>query len=234
MEPVVTALPDTALSGSLLPDPGPSDPAVSDATPSIAELRGRSEAAVAEVGAGGTVHRLRPLALRPVPPPEAVPAKRCPAGHPNDVEATACRLCETALDPAAAVVDVRPEPLARLLLEDGTAIDLVADLVIGRCPGGPGSTDGFDQPGDGTVRSSGAHDTLTVSGRQVSRCHLVVEPRGWRLLVRDTASTNGTFVTRRGERGRRRVPEERAVTLRIGDTIHFGTRQALVVAARPG
>jgi hypothetical protein len=181
----------------------------------------------------GIGRRLRSLALRPVPPPDAIPAKRCPNGHPNDPEATGCRLCQAGLDVAAPVVDVRPEPLARLLLEDGTAVDLVADLVIGRCPADPGPADGFDPRPDGTIGSDGAGDTLTVTGRPVSRRHLVVEIRGWRLLIRDVGSTNGTFVARHGERGRRRVPDARAVTLRIGDTIHFGTRQALVVAARP-
>ncbi len=153
------------------------------------------------------------LALRPVPAPDGVPAKRCPDGHPNDPEATVCRLCHHRLDQAASIVDLPPEALARLLLEDGTAIDLIDDLVIGRCP-----------PGD-----DGTRTPLVVSGRQVSRCHLSIEIRGWRLLIRDQGSTNGTFISRRGERGRRRVPEDRSIPLGVGETVHFGDRQALVV-----
>jgi hypothetical protein len=153
-----------------------------------------------------------------VPRPDTIPAKRCPVGHPNDPEAIACRLCDHALDPAAAVVDLIPRVLARLLLEDGAAVDLATDLMVGRCP-----------PED----DGGPVDTLTVTGRQVSRLHLVIEVRGWRLLIRDLGSTNGTFLTRRGERGRRRVPEDRAVTLGVGDTVHFGDRQALVADPPP-
>lgn len=154
----------------------------------------------------------RPLALRPVPPLDAVPAKRCPAGHPNDVEAVECRICRDPLDAAAAVVEVLPEPLGRFLLEDGSAAELVTDLVIGRSPAGDGD-----------------EALLTVPGRQVSRTHLRLEVRGWRLRILDLGSTNGTFVTRQGERGRRRVPEDRPVPLHIGDTVHFGSRQALIV-----
>lgn len=153
------------------------------------------------------------LALRPVPAPDGIPAKRCPLGHPNDPEATDCRLCDHRLDVAASIVDLAPEPLARLLLEDGTAVDLVDDLVVGRCP-----------PDDDRPAES-----LVVTGRQVSRRHLRIEIRGWRLLIQDQGSTNGTFITRRGERGRRRVPEDRSIPLRIGETVHFGDRQALIV-----
>lgn len=160
---------------------------------------------------GGSA-RSRPLALRPVPPLHGIPAKRCPDGHPNDPEAVTCRLCDHPIDVAVSVVDLQPGPLGRLLLEDGTATALVADLTVGRCP-----------PDDE------APDTLVVVGRQVSRVHFAVEVRGWRLGVRDRGSTNGTFITRRGERGRRRVPEDRSVPLAIGDAIHFGARQALVV-----
>ena len=152
------------------------------------------------------------LALRPVPTPDGIPAKRCPVGHPNDPEAEICRLCRQPIDAATSVVDLVPRSLGRLLFEDGTAVDLVTDLWIGRCPP--------DEPGV---------ESLTVTGRQVSRCHLVVQVRGWRLLVRDEGSTNGTFLTRRGERGRRRIPEDQAAPLALGDTIHFGARQALVV-----
>ncbi len=104
--------------------------------------------------------------------------------------------------------------MARLLFEDGTAVEVADDLMIGRSP-----------------VSEGLRATLTVNGRQVSRQHLVLEIRGWRLYARDWGSTNGSFLTRRGERGRRRISTEDGVPLRIGDSIHFGSRQALV--ARP-
>lgn len=158
------------------------------------------------------------LALRPVPEPDGIPSKRCPDAHPNDPEATVCRLCTQPLDVAASIVDLPVEPLARLLLEDGTAIDLVESVLIGRCP----PTEHHDA------------DTLIVTGRQVSRLHLLIEVRGWRLLIQDQGSTNGTFVTRRGERGRRRVPEDHSIPLGVGETVHFGDRQALVVGPAGG
>lgn len=151
-----------------------------------------------------------------VPAMEPIPTKLCRQRHANDPDADRCRLCDHPFDGAAAVIDVPPAVVGRLLLEDGTAIDVVADLAIGRSP-----------------RGDGGRDTLTVAGSQVSRQHLVVEVRGWELYARDCDSTNGTFVTRRGERGRRRVSGDEAVPVRIGDALHFGSRQALVVPARP-
>ncbi len=101
-------------------------------------------------------------------------------------------------------------------MEDGTAVEIADDLMVGRHPVGDHSL-----------------DTLTVTGRQVSRRHLMLEVRGWDLYVLDCESTNGTFLTRRGTRGRRRVPSDEGLGVRIGDSIHFGSRQALVVPS-PG
>ena len=188
-------------------------------------MSGASESATAPVGLPGSeleARRValgperRPLALRPVPPLDGIPAKRCPAGHANDLEAMQCRLCGQAIGVATPIVDVPPEPLARILLEDGTAVDLDTDLLIGRSPSAENGT-----------------ETLTVAGRQVSRRHLLIEVRGWRLRVRDVESTNGTFLSRQGERGRRRIPDGVTAPVHLGDTIHFGSRQALIVAYAP-
>lgn len=156
--------------------------------------------------------------LRPVPPMapmEPIATKLCPDLHPNDPGSTTCRICDRPFDGAAEIVSMAPVAVGRLLLEDGSAVDVADNLIVGRSP-----------IGDDNL------DTLTVSGRQVSRRHLVLEARGWQLFVKDCDSTNGTFLTRRGEKGRRRVPNDEAIPVRIGDSIHFGSRQALVVQAR--
>jgi hypothetical protein len=193
---------------------------------------------------------LTPLALRPVPSLSAIPSKVCSDGHPNDPDASLCRLCQEDLGVATLVQDVPPEPLGRLLLEDGSGVELVDDLVVGRHPERPDPNPGPgpqpsaalpaasppstpQPPASDRVDLAVDSEPLTVSGRQVSRRHFAIEVRGWRLHIRDLGSTNGTFVTRRGERGRRRIPEDRSIELWVGDTIHFGERQALVVAIRP-
>lgn len=153
-------------------------------------------------------------ALHPVPHPAPIATKLCPRRHPNDPAVVCCRICGAPLDPVGAVIAVAPEPLGRLLLEDGTAVDLTGALVIGRSP---------------ALRGPAGTDTLTVTGRQVSRVHVLVRATGWQLTVQDCDSTNGTTVATPGVRGRRRVPSDRPAPLAIGDTVHFGARQALVV-----
>lgn len=150
--------------------------------------------------------------LRAVPHPAPVATKLCVEGHPNNAYGRSCRICGRRFRGASEILAMTPISVGRLLMEDGSAVHVVEALVIGRHP-----------VGDHRM------DTLTVTGRQVSRRHLLLEVRGWDLYVTDCDSTNGTFLTRRGERGRRRVSPDGAMAVRIGDSIHFGSRQALVV-----
>ena len=158
-----------------------------------------------------------PVDLRAIPDPAPLATKFCSHRHPNNVDRSTCRVCDEAFTGAAHIVAVRPLAVGRLLLEDGTAVDVADDLLIGRSP-----------------TAHGRSGTLTVTGRQVSRRHLLVEARGWQLYVRDCDSTNGTFIARQHERGRRRVPVDNAVPVHAGDIIHFGSRHALVVPATTG
>ena len=109
-----------------------------------------------------------------------------------------------------------PGTIFRLIFEDGTAIEVADNIVVGRSP-----------IGDDIV------DTLTVDDPQVSRQHFVLEAKGWQLSLRDRDSMNGTFLSRRGKRGRVRVSSEAAIPVQAGDTIHFGSRQALIVDIGP-
>ncbi len=187
----------------------PEDPGYGDAMES-----GQTAAAPYESGEVAEDSAGRPVlhAVRDLP---RIPAKLCPTGHPNDPDGSHCRICERRFDAAAEIIEMPPAPLARLVFEDGSAVEVVGRLTVGRSP----------------LSTSGG-DTLTVTGRQVSRRHLTVEAAGWRLTVQDCDSTNGTFIARTGERGRRRVPPHEPVPLRLGDTLHFGSRQALVIDAR--
>ncbi|MGH1489000.1 MAG: FHA domain-containing protein [Acidimicrobiales bacterium] len=171
-----------------------------------------AQAEVSNAGLQTGPHKVSQAELRAVPQMPALAAKLCADSHANDPASVVCRICERAFDPASEIVTMTPSVVARLLLEDGSAIDVDNRLLIGRSPI-------TDEP----------LDTLTVAGRQVSRHHALLETRGWELYIRDYDSTNGTFLTRRGERGRRRVPSDESILVRIGDSIHFGSRQALVV-----
>jgi hypothetical protein len=152
------------------------------------------------------------MSLHLVPPLEPVPTKVCSQAHPNDPTSSRCRICERRIDPAAEVREMVPTVVAHLVLDDGSAVAVANRLVIGRSP----------------IRDVDT-DILTVAGPQVSRSHAIVETTGWQLRIRDLDSTNGTFITRRRERGRRRVPSHRFLPLQIGETVHFGSRQALLL-----
>ncbi len=190
--------------------------------------------------------------LRPVASPPSIATKLCPKQHPNNPDADRCTTCRREIAAATPVLSMEPRPVARLLLEDGTAIDIAHRLIIGRSPRDElpadspdvGSAANHDPAGPDPV--AGPHaiedlngapddagtDTLSVTGPQVSRRHLMLDVQGWQLLIRDAGSTNGTFLSRPGERGRQRVPAGRAAPVHIGDSIHFGSRRALVVHVR--
>ncbi len=154
--------------------------------------------------------------LTAVPSIESIATKCCGDGHPNNPDVRVCRICGVTFRPTTKIVQMTPGAIFRLIFEDGTAIEIADDIVVGRSP--------ID---DNVV------DTLTVDDPQVSRQHFVLEALGWQLSIRDCGSMNGTYLSRRGKRGRVRVSPDMAIPVQAGDTVHFGSRQALIVDIGP-
>ena len=119
----------------------------------------------------------------------------CKNGHFDDPEALFCAVCGISMNQQTLVPrpGTRP-PLGVLLLDDGSVFQLDRDYIVGREPGL-----------DATV-ASGRSRALRIADDSgiVSRVHAKVQLDGWRVLVTDLASANGTRV---------RLPKESADTV---------------------
>ena len=144
-------------------------------------------AAASDADDGSTVMRgdLLKLVSRPVAPDRIGPtvhALLCPNSHVNPPSNSICRACGTPLPPQDPVTVPRPV-LGALRLSTGDAITLDRGVVMGRSP--RIEFDGEERP----------HIVKLPSGDgEISRTHLQVILDGWRVLVEDLHSTNGTLI----------------------------------------
>jgi hypothetical protein len=116
-----------------------------------------------------------------------VQAITCPRGHVNSPEAALCRICEDPLEPQEPIWLFRPS-LGLLRFSTGQVVELDRRVVVGRSPS--------------VERVSGDELPQLVQvdspDQDVSRSHAEVRLEGWRVLVVDLDSVNGTVVTAPG------------------------------------
>jgi hypothetical protein len=171
-------------------------------------------AAASDADDGSTVMRsdLLKLAARPMASDRIGPmvhALLCPSSHVNPPGNSACRVCGAALPQQDPVTVPRPV-LGVLRLSTGDAITLDRGVVVGRSP----RTDfsGEERP----------HIVKLPSGDgEISRTHLQVILDGWRVLVTDLHSTNGTLIVLPG-----RDPEQ----LRPGEPVPIQPGTVVILA----
>lgn len=113
-----------------------------------------------------------------------IPTVRCPVGHMNDPAAVACRICQQRVPEQQPMLMPRPS-LGLLRLSDGEPLPLDRGVIFGRNPEVP---DGYTGPRPSLIRLSTADD--------ISRNHVEIRLDGWRVLVVDLGSRNGTELTR--------------------------------------
>ena len=144
----------------------------------------------------------------------AVHALLCPSAHPSPPGSPACRVCGVPLRPHDPVTVPRPV-LGVLWLSTGDVITLDHGVVMGRSP--RTDFDGEERP----------HIVKLPSGDgEISRTHLEVSLDGWRVLVTDLKSTNGTLVTLPGRDPERLRPGEPfqiqpGTVVTLADDIYF-------------
>lgn len=175
--------------------------------------------------AGARVRRAplpRGAAAAPLPastgPVVLIEGVTCPSGHLNEPESASCGPCGARIDPAAPRVTRARPPLGVLVTDDGAVYTVTGDYVIGREP---------EQAPD--VKAGRARALVLQDGEHsTSRVHARLELSGWSVLLKDSGSANGTFLSRGGAAGPWTVvPREPGTPLRPGDRVRLGKRQLL-------
>jgi hypothetical protein len=148
----------------------------------------------------------------------SVEGRLCPDGHFNDPDSSTCAACSAPIDRGGERVSQPRPPLGCLITDDGRVYTVAGDYVIGREPGqAPAVKSGKAQP---LVLQDAEHST--------SRIHAHVRVSGWKTLVSDGGSSNGTFISRSGPAGPwTAVPQEPGTVLSAGDRVRLGKRQLL-------
>jgi FHA domain len=139
---------------------------------------------------------------------------RCPLDHHNHPEAEYCSSCGRKMGINATAVFVkgpRP-PLGLFLLNDGGAIPLTSNLLIGR------DAATHDDVRAGTRQAVLLADTSNV----VSRHHLAITLHDWTVTVTDLGSANGTLIIngRNGASGS--LTPHQPVSMSSGDRLQIG------------
>jgi hypothetical protein len=153
-----------------------------------------------------------------VPAPPAGPtveATVCPHGHPNPPGTARCRACGTGIR------DLRPRTVAQPVLallraSDGAEVAVDRTVLVGRAPAQSVGT--------------GARLLMVPSpGQDISRTHLQVSPEGWRVLVTDLHSTNGTLLLPPGSSERRLLTPGEPVAVELGSVLELADGVSVLV-----
>ena len=139
----------------------------------------------------------------------------CKNGHFDDPEALFCAICGISMNQQTLVPrpGERP-PLGVLLLDDGAVFQLDSDYVVGREPGLDGSV------AEGKARPLRITDETGI----VSRVHARVVLDGWRVLVIDLGSANGTRVLLPGQPADQPLVPQVPIVLATGSQVDLGGR----------
>ncbi|UFS98134.1 FHA domain-containing protein [Nocardia huaxiensis] len=147
----------------------------------------------------------------------------CARGHLNDPRVHTCTGCGIPVDHSntAARSGIRP-PLGRLLLDDGTAYPLDADLVIGREP-----------HRSEQVRRGATAVRIDDASTGMSRVHTEIRLVDWDVTVLDRGSANGTHLRPPGHADWTRAVPGHPATLAPGTQILVGGRIFTFEAPHP-
>src|SRR5262249_54254440 len=103
-------------------------------------------------------------------------------------------------------------PLGALVLDDGSALELSTDFVVGREPAmDPSVAAGEAQP-------------LGIVDAAVSRVHARIHLDGWQVLLTDLGSVNGTRIRPPGKRSEQPLEPNVPVPLQSGTRVLVGTQ----------
>jgi hypothetical protein len=137
----------------------------------------------------------------------------CKNGHFNDPRAPYCGVCGIGMAQLTLIPRQRPRPpLGVLLIDDGMALRLDADYLLGRDP------EHAKEVRSGEARPS----RLTDDEGSVSRRHVRITLEQWDVRVVDLGSVNGTYVMPPGEETFVQIPPYEPVTMVPGTKVRVG------------
>ncbi|TMR93480.1 FHA domain-containing protein [Nonomuraea basaltis] len=149
----------------------------------------------------------------------------CKNDHFNDPRVPYCAVCGIALVQRTLVPYKGPRPsLGVLVLDDGTALPLETDYLLGRDP------ERAPEVAGGTARPA----KVTSPDGSVSRRHLRVALDGWDVNLVDLGSVNGTQIQPPGDPNFYDIPPNEAVTIAPGTTVRVGVSRTLRFEAHRG
>jgi FHA domain-containing protein len=167
-----------------------------------------------------------PAPAAPAPPtrtdpePDARPmvwGGDCKNGHFNDPRSHYCAVCGIGMAQLTIVPKLAPRPpLGVLVLDDGMALRLDTDYVMGRDP------ERAEDVRSGKARPARVDDT---SG-SVSRRHLRVRLNEWNVELLDLGSVNGTHVQLPGATEFRQLASNQPVQIWPGTTVRLGASRS--------
>ena len=140
---------------------------------------------------------------------------RCENDHLNDPRSPSCRQCGATIDERAGGLVVGPRPaLGLLMFDDGAAHVVDGGYLVGRMP-----------EVDDRVRSGELWPLVVEDpAGSVSRVHAEVRVSGWDVVVVDTGSRNGTYVSGPDESAWTELPPRRSRRLQPGARVRLGAR----------
>ncbi|MFC5828567.1 FHA domain-containing protein [Nonomuraea insulae] len=149
----------------------------------------------------------------------------CKNDHFNDPRVPYCAVCGIALVQRTLVPYKGPRPsLGVLILDDGTALPLESDYLLGRDP------ERAPEVAGGTARPA----KVTSPDGSVSRRHLRVALDGWDVNLVDLGSVNGTQIQPPGDPNFYDIPPNEPVTIAAGTTVRVGVSRTLRFEAHRG
>jgi hypothetical protein len=141
---------------------------------------------------------------------------RCPLDHHNHPDAGYCSQCgrKMGINATAVLVKGPRPPLGLFLLDDGGAIPIATNLLIGR--------DATTHPE--VVSGSRQAVLLTDASNVVSRHHLAITLQDWTITVADLGSANGTLLISAQTGAAQPLPPNVPVAMEAGDRLQIGPR----------
>ncbi len=148
----------------------------------------------------------------------------CQNGHFEDPQALSCATCGVPMNQQQQPVFGPRPPLGVLVLDDGSVFQLDTDYIVGREPGLDASV------------AAGQSRPLRVADDSgiVSRVHARVQLDGWRVIITDLGSANGTKIRYPNDAGEQVLTPNMPTVLTSGSVVDLGGREFRFESHRGG